>query len=334
MSTIRDVAEQAGVSVSTVSRALSGRAFVEEETKARVMRAVQELDYKPNAVAKGLREGRMKIIVLVVPNIGRFFVSKLVNELTGKIESDGYSLIVSQSNGSLEGEKETFRMLASLNPAGVVCMTVCDELQHIVDFEKRTGIPVVLINRNTCDALSTINSNTEEIGYNTVKYLNDRGHKKIAAVYDDLSRQGPRERYKGYKEALEDLGLSDCSRYFIFDAANPETAYFRTLELLDRPDPPTAIIIDTDSAIMGVYKAIVAKGLKIPEDVSVFSRGENDIVEHIMPPLTASYVSFEELTKETLRIMRKYWGGDTTPESVMLENEVLERESVAPPKDA
>lgn len=333
MSTIRDVAKLAGVSVSTVSRALSGNAIVEEQTKERVMQAVEALNYRPNAIAKGLRQGRLNIVALVIPSLGRASISEMITEMEKELEIYKLTLMVFQTNSNMEQEKKTFQMLASVNIAGVICVTASDDIQHIVDFQQQNGVPVVMINRDSKGRLSSIHTNGEETGFSAVKYLYDWGHRKISVITDDLSRQGMQERYRGYKKALETLGISDSQRFFLYDSASPKAAYAGALELLGRPDPPTAFLIFSDSAIMGVYKAIDVKGLKIPEDVSVVCTAASDIVvDYMIPPATTYDTPQQEVAKAVVSLMRGYWSGQTAPQTIQLEYILTERQSVAPPR--
>lgn len=334
MSTIRDVAKLAGVSVSTVSRALSGNAIVEEHTKERVMQAVEALSYQPNAIAKGLRQGRLNVVAVVIPSLGRFSVSEMIAELEKEVECYKLILMVFQTNSSIEQEEKTFHMLASISVAGVVCITASDDIHHIIAFQRNNNIPVVMINRDSQGCLSSIHSNGEETGFSAVKYLYKCGHRKISVIVDDLSRQGMQERYRGYKKALEELGISNSNRFFLYDSASPKAAYVGALELLGRPDPPTAFLIFNDSAIMGVYKAIDVKGLKIPEDVSVVCTEAVDIVvDYMIPPVTSYDTSRQELAKAVVSLMRGYWSGQTVPQTIQLKYVLTERKSVAPPRE-
>ena len=205
MSTIKDVAKLAGVSVSTVSRALSGRTFVEEETKQKVLEVVQELNYKPNIIAKGLREGEFCTIALIVPDINSLFYPALMKNIEKEAAEKGYSLILCNTNNSVEKEKQAVEMLSSRGVAGIICMSVEDDIRNLLTFKKETNIPVVLINRYSEVNLGTVSIDDEHGGYLMTKLLLEKGHRKIAGMFGSFEKRRFRERYNGCKRAMEEL---------------------------------------------------------------------------------------------------------------------------------
>ena len=164
MTTIKDVAKLAGVSASTVSRALSNRVFVEEETRQKVLKAVEELNYRPSVLAKGLREGRSHTLAFLVPDINSLFYPMVMKSMERYAAEKGYALILCNNNESIENEKKNIAMLGSRGVDGLLCMSTEDEIQHLVEFEKSNKIPVVLVNRMVSQPVSSV-SFDNDTGY-------------------------------------------------------------------------------------------------------------------------------------------------------------------------
>lgn len=328
MSTIKDVAQLAGVSVSTVSRALSNRVFVEENTKRRVLEAVKTLNYHPSAMAKGLREGRTYVLALMIPDINSLFYPELMKNAEKAASEKGYALFLCNSNESLEKEKKTINMLAGRGIDGVICMSVQDEINHLLSFEKETGIPVVLVNRNFPERISCISSTDEQGGYLMTKYLLDKGHRKIAGVFGNFDMQRFRARYDGCKRALEEYGVKDYKKYFIYDVSSIEEAYVRTKDMLSREDRPTAFFASMDILAIGVYRGIEEMGFRKPEDVSVVGYDNIFMTQYMNPPLTTYSVPIADLAKNAVNCVIEHIEGKKEKMHIVIEGEVAERNSV------
>ena len=328
MSTIKDVAKLAGVSVSTVSRALSGRTFVEEETKQKVLKAVKELNYKPNVIAKGLREGRFCIIALLVPDINSLFYPALMKSVEKAVHQKGYSLILCNTNNSVEMEKQAIEMLGSRGVAGIICMSVEDDIRKLHEFQERENIPVVLINRNSEGRLGTVSIDDEHGGYLMTKALLEKGHRKIAGMFGSFEKRRFRERYNGCKRAMEEYGVSDYKRYFIYDVDTIDEAYQRSVEILQGEDRPTAFFATIDMMTIGIYSAISQCGLKIPEEVSVVGFDDIFVTKHMIPPLTTYHAPIEELAQKAVDMLIRLMENRNSAEEIVIKGSVKERQSV------
>lgn len=328
MSTIKDVAQLAGVSVSTVSRALSNRVFVEESTKQRVLQAAKELNYHPSVVAKALREGRSYVLALMVPDINSLFYPELMKNVEKVAAEKGYALFLCNNNESIEKERQTLNMLASRGVDGLICMSVRDDISHILAFREKTGIPVVLVNRNFPEQISCVSSTDELGGYMMTKYLLDRGHRRIAGVFGDFDMQRFRARYDGCKRALEEYGIRDYKRFFIYDASSIEEAYLRTRDMLAMPNQPTAFFATMDILTIGVYRGIEESGLRVPEDISVVGYDNIFMTQYMNPPLTTYSVPIAELARHAVEAVVGHIEGNKEREYVVLEGTIVERNSV------
>lgn len=328
MSTIKDVAQLAGVSVSTVSRALSNRVFVEESTKERVLQAVKTLNYRPSVMAKAMREGRTYSLALLVPDINSLFYPELMKSVERAASEKGYSLFLCNNNENLKTEQKTVDMLASRCIDGVICLSVADDISHLLRFQQEHNIPVVLINRNFPGATSCICNDDEQGGYLMTKYLLDRGHRKIAGVFGDFNMQRFRARYEGCKKALEEYGIADYKRYFIYDVSSIEETYVRTKELLSSPNRPTAFFATMDILAIGVYRGLQESGLQVPEDISVVGYDNIFMTQYMAPPLTTYNVPIAELARNAVNCVIDHIEGKKEIQHIILKGTIAERASV------
>lgn len=328
MSTIKDVAKLAGVSVSTVSRALSGRIFVEEETKQKVLEAVRELNYRPNVIAKGLREGRFCIIALLVPDINSLFYPALMKSVERAAYQKGYSLILCNTNNDVEMEKQAVEMLGSRGVAGIICMSVEDDIRSLQEFQNSENIPIVLVNRNSEGRLGTVSIDDEHGGYLMTKELLEHGHRKIAGMFGSFEKRRFRERYNGCKRAMEEYGISDYKRYFIYDVDTIDEACQRSIMALQNEDRPTAFFATLDMMTIGIYSGISQCGLRIPEDVSVVGFDDIFMTKHMIPPLTTYHAPIEELSQKAVDMLIKLIEDKKPIEEIVVKGRVQERQSV------
>lgn len=328
MSTIKDVARLAGVSPSTVSRTLSSKIFVEEETRQRVLKAIEDLNYKPSIVAKALREGRTYTIALLVPDINSLYYPMIMKSIEKYATQNGYSIILCNNNESIECEKHNLDMLGSRGIDGILCMSVEDDIRHILRFQKDNKVPVVLLNRDFTEDISCISVDHEYGGYLMVKYLLDMGHRKIAGMFGDFSRQRFRERYNGCKRAMEEYGIDNYKKYFIYDVNTIEEAYRCTQEAMSKEDRPTAFFASLDILAIGIYSGISENGFTIPRDVSVAGFDNIFMTDYMTPPLTTYNAPVDRLAEEGVRCLIQQIEEGTGVSRIVMRGELIERKSV------
>ena len=281
---IRDVAKYAGVSPSTVSRALSGVAFVEPETKEKVMRAVSDLNYKPNLAARSLKKGGSRLIGLIIPDIMNPYYPEVVKYMETCATKAGYSLILCDALGDVKKEKEYFETLKYLFVDGIPYIASTEDIEHVRPY---TGdIPMVIVNRIFDVDAPCINIDNVDAAYQAVKCLTENGHKKIALYISDKDRQYNRERLEGALKAMSEYGITDYEKYIIRNVGSEDDAYYRTLELMRSEERPTGIFMFNDFLAYGVYRGIAKSGMRIPDSISVVGFDDIPQVKYLDPPLT------------------------------------------------
>ncbi len=285
MATIKEVAKRTGVSASTVSRALANKLYVRDATRQRILAAVEELGYRPNFMAKGLKAGTTMTFALVIPDITNPFYPKLVKSIERYAATRGYSIILFDANEDKLREIRHFESILSHAVDGVILSSASDDVSHIAVL-RRAGIPVVIVNRDFDVDAHRVTNDNEDGSYAMVKYLIDHGHRRIGCLLGSGELQRYRQRYMGCKRAFEDCGLEGFERYVVAGLESAEDAYEATRRLLAMAEAPTAIFSYIDIVAMGVYSAIYDSGLRIPDDVSVVGFDNIGLSQHMFPPLT------------------------------------------------
>jgi LacI family transcriptional regulator len=288
--TLKDIARDLGVSVITVSKALRNHSDISEQTKARVLKRVQELNYRPNLAARALVTGRTNMIGFVIPDLLHSFFSEVVRGVAGALRNTGYTLVVTSSEQDPKLERQAVEQFITRR----VDMLLIASTHWTVEMFRRieeAGIPYILIDRSFVGlAAHFVGVNDEEVGALATQHLIDTGCKRIAHI------GGPAispllGRLEGYKRALAkngialdpDLVMSTDRAEEIGDAA----AYSATQILLGQNPRPDGIFCYNDVAAYGAIAAILDAGLRIPDDVSVIGCGNLLYNKFIRVPVTS-----------------------------------------------
>lgn len=268
--TIKDIAEQSGVSVTTVSLILNNKEVrTSPETKRKVLEVARELNYIPNSLAKGLITRRTDTIGLIVPDISNVFFSQMAKSLENRLAKRGYSLFLCDTNDS---DKEQKMYLQLMLGHGIDALVLCiandsDASLTVLDDYEENGTPVVAFDRfdtsMKCPLVATDNQASSRA---VVQHLIDCGHTRIACISGPVYKNYS-SRLDGYKQALADNGIEFCNELVREGDYRYESGYQLAKELLQYN--PTAIFACNDLMAYGVYKAVGEAGLRIPEDISV-----------------------------------------------------------------
>ncbi|MFU0799382.1 MAG: LacI family transcriptional regulator [Xylanivirga thermophila] len=285
MSTIKDVAKMAGVSASTVSRALSGKVPVDEATKQKVFAAVKALNYEPNPLAKSLKEGKTNTIGLIMPNIRNPVFPAVARGVEDIAREHGYTVVLCNTDEQLNVEIDYIEKLKKRWVDGFIFATAGKADDHILDL-KDQGIPVVLLIRNIEDEIDAVVVDNFSAAYKATKYLIGLGHKDIAIVNGDSSLKLYKDRFKGYKHAMEEAGISIDDKFILQDIESTSQAYETVSNLLKSKNMPTAVFATSDPKAYGVIRAILDFGLDVPGDISVMGFDDLELSAFINPPLT------------------------------------------------
>jgi len=334
--TMRDVAEKAGVSIKTVSRVVNRSAEVSEETRKRVQKVIQDLGYHPNIMARSLHTRRTHTVGLVVPDITDPFWPEVVHGVQVQARESGYSVIL-VSSGEDPGE-ELFHIELFLQKQvdGIILCSSrgsADHLRHIVDMVEY----IVLVNRSISRApgVGSVRVNNMRGAYLATKYLLEQGRQRVACVSGPSHWESSKERYRGYKMALQEKGLPIDQRLTawlppkVFQTAERmEEAARLAASLLETDSRIDAIFVHDDVSAFGILKLCKQKSLDIPGDIAIVSFDDILLASMVDPPLTTVAIPKQELGAQAMRLLKDLLEGKEPPSTeVIIEPHLIIRES-------
>ena len=327
MVTIKEVAKLAGVSASTVSRALSGRIPVDPKTREKVLAAVKDLNYEPNALAKGLKEGRTGTIGLIVPNICNPVFPLVSRGVEDMAKEHGYTLILSNTDEDPELEKEAILKLRKQWVDGILLATSGREKSHIEDL-KRSGLPMVMLIRKPEVEMDAVVINNTKAAFDAVSYLINMGHDRIAIFNGDRRLPLYEERYQGYVQALEAVGIP-IDPSLIIEVSDRESCYDAACTFFKNSNTVDAVFAVSDPRALEVMRAAKDAGLHIPNDVSVIGFDNLQFSSFLDPPLTTVNQPFYKMGQAAAkRLITLIEEQSAKPLIQVMETELIVRESV------
>lgn len=286
--TITEVAKSANVSISTVSRVLNKNYPVSDEVKERVLQAISELNYQPNAVARSLKKQKTNMIGVVVADISNPFFMQIAKGIESIVSPERYNLIFCSTDENPSKEHTLLRLISEKRVDGIILASCNTDGSYINQLAER-GFPVILIDRKVlnCSADVIVEDNFSS-AYKLTKYLIRMGHKKIGAVNGLINVSSGAERFEGFKKALEDDDIELISDYILQGNFKREDAYRAAKQLLlnNKNDLPTAIFAANNLMAEGTMTALREFNLKIPDDISLVSFGDLSTPDLIEPRLT------------------------------------------------
>ncbi len=285
--TMKDVAARAGVSIKTVSRVVNNQGEVSDETRQRVQRAIEELGYKPNIVARSLITGKTNTIALLVAEIETPFLLRVQRGIEPLAREHNYNVILFSVSDTAD-EVKGLEVMRQQRVDGVILNSISlqQDNSHILDF-CRTGIPLVAVNRyGLDDSVCQIIWDDETASTEAVLHLVRLGHRRIAHIGGPMDRHSSHCRLRGYKRGLEQAGLPCQNRYIIHGDYLYPSGYNATLSLLEIDPPPTAIFVANDVMAVACLAAVQRSGRRVPDDVAIIGVGDEIFSRYTTPTLT------------------------------------------------
>ncbi|MGE4454728.1 MAG: LacI family DNA-binding transcriptional regulator [Sphaerochaeta sp.] len=250
--TIKDVAQSAQVSIATVSRVLNHSETVREDTRIKVLHAMEQLGYNRNEVARSLKFRHTNTIGIIAPELSNVFFMEVVEAMERSLGPLGYSLIITSSNDSVAQEKKKLQILIERNVDGIVVMPAGSEGQHFLS-KALSGIPLVLVDRRIKGLMvDTVETDNRYGVQQMVKALHNEGYKRIGYIGGDLSIYTARERLQGFLDSMQEEGLHVENRYVYHqDAMTQNSGRNLIQQVLSEVDYPEAFFIANDSLHLG-----------------------------------------------------------------------------------
>lgn len=327
--TIKDVAKKADVSIATVSRVINNAENVNPEMRQKVLDVISELNYKPNRIARGLKNKTTNTIGVIVSNIANPFFMNIAKEIENIIQDHKYSLIMGSSEDNHKKESDYIKLFHEKQVDGLVISSTGKNEDYLFQLYE-TGLPIIFIDRRpTKKSFDSVYVDKIQSTNNMVKYLIDKGHEKIALITGSKQIITNFDRYVGYTKAFFDLDMEIKHKYLFFEEFTLEFGK-RSLEaLFDLPEPPTALISGSSLITEGILIKAQEKGLKIPEDFSIITFGNIDMSELITPKMTYANQMSKEIGKKAGKLLiKRIKNKEQGIERIKLESNIIEGNSV------
>jgi len=309
---LQDIADALGVSVSTVSRALSGNGRVGEKTRKKILEAVREADYMPNAVARSLRLRDTKNVGVIVPDIANSFYASIIKGAQQVCRERGYALTVCNSDEDIAMEEEALQIMLEKQISGLILATVGCSAESISHY-KRLGIPVVFIDNMPAQGEVTDSVSIDNFGaaYRLTQELINRGYTKIGAITGPLSQSTGRLRYTGYMQAMEDAALVPQPAWIVSGDFRFESGYKLMRVILRLSEKPDAMLISNNYMTYGAINALREAGAKVPHDVAIAAFDAEDHTGLIQPLIASVNQPAFEIGEKSAEIIVKRLLGDS-----------------------
>lgn len=283
---IKVVADKAGVSTATVSRVLRNHPGVREKTKKKVLRAISELNYEVNAVARSLRQRKTYTIGVVVGNVLSQFYSIIAKSVEDIAHKYGYNTILCNGDDDPEKELRYLKVLKASRVDGIILTPTgknADYVNWLINSDTKVVLLDRLIDGVECDAVLVDNENG---AYKAVKHLIYQGYRRIGIINGYVDRTTGRGRFNGYLKALKEANIPIDDSLIKFGNFKKRSGIELSRELLDRPDRPEAIFVANVDMTLGAIMTIKEMGLKIPDDIGIAGFDDSEWALILDPPLT------------------------------------------------
>lgn len=290
MASIKDVAAKAGVSISTVSNVINGNRYVSEELTCKVQKAIKDLNYETDLIARSMKNSRTMTIGVIITSLSRIFIPQVLNGIKECAEGKGYHLVIYSTNDDFDVEKKYLQLLANTRVDGVIIDTVAEitdtnyyhQLSNLHKGNKR--IPVVCIERNLSEyGIYSVYVNNVKGAYFATQHLLDVGCRRIVHISGPKKLEMVVYRGKGYEHALEERGIEVDERYVAEGDFSPISGWRAVNRMIKAGIAFDGIFGDNDQMAIGAIKALNENRLVIPEKVKVIGF-DNTFVSSIVKP--------------------------------------------------
>lgn len=305
--TIKDVAERANVSLKTVSRVINNEPSVLHGTRARVLRAIDELDYEPDAAARNLRSGTPFVIGLVYDNPNPYHIIGVQNGVLAACRETGFGLQIHPCDSTsplLADELADFAQRSRL--AGLVLTAPMSERMELVEALAARGVPLVRIiaaTRDPEDGHPCVYVDDRDAAYEITEHLIQLGHQRIGFLWGGLAHLSSTERYAGYEQALADYNIPLDKHLVVPGDYTFDDGFRGARRLLALREPPTAIFGCNDEIAAGALAAAKSAGLNVPYDLSIAGFEDSPFSRQSWPALTTAKQATEEIARHAARLL-------------------------------
>lgn len=327
---INDIASRTGLSISTVSRVLNGKAEqfrIGKESQQKIHAVAKELNYVPNQFAANLRSGKSKIVALIVPSLNNPFFADLASTINAEVRRFGYTTMISDSDENTEIEKMELRQLMSRNIEGLIiapCGNQWEHIKHLHDL----GLPIICIDRYFEDLdIPFVSTDNYDGAYNATKHLIENGHSLIACIQGVQQSTPNRLRVKGFIDALENAGIKNYT--IAGDDFSVQNGYLETKLLFQQKEKPTAIFTLSNTIAMGCMKALKEMNVRIPDDISLITYDDHPYLDYLATPLSCIAQPVSDISKIAIKFLfSRLNNNEVKIQQVLLKPEMKYKKSI------
>jgi DNA-binding LacI/PurR family transcriptional regulator len=330
--TVKDIARKAGVSHSTVSRALHGSSLIADETIERIQQISNEMGYSPSAAARALKTNRSQFLGVVLSSVDDPFFSEILQGIEGGVQGSGYSLFIAAANRDPEQKHEIVQAMVEHRVDGIIiCSTSFSEKQsgQLLQY----GVPMVVINNQAAeDFRYSIYHDDVDGSRQVTHHLIELGHRKIAYLGNSLSGRTTLDRLTGFRQEMESNGLAIPAEYIHeVSGGNPENGIDAAQHFFALSQRPTAMVCYNDMLAIGVLKGFQQLGVRVPEEISITGFDNIIFSAYTNPPLTTFDQPKRFIGMEAARLLLGLLKheSDDGEKVKMLKGELLVRASTA-----
>ena len=328
--TLRDVARELGISAATVSRALSRPELLSATTRERVLQVVERLGYRPNLLARGLRRGHTRALLLVVPTLSPFFLEIFAGAEEAARAAD-FAVLLGNSASDPEREEACFDQVATGGADGIILLT--GVVPSVYAQGKRPLPPLVaVLERVRGQQVPVIRTDHRTGALEATEHLLALGHRRIAHIAGTSRAWSTEHRLDGYRKALQAAGVSAADSLVFRGDFSMESGAAGIEHLLRITDPPTAVLCGNDEMAFGAVRTLHKLGLAVPGDMSIVGFDDQNMAAFYNPPLTTVHIPRHELGRRAARELMDQLEGRAAAHEILLPTKLMVRESTAPPK--
>jgi LacI family transcriptional regulator len=328
--TIKDVARIAGVSIATVSRVINNTKPVNEETRQRVMAAMEENYFRPNAMARGLVKKESALIGIVIPEFKNTVFDDLIDGISNTAKFYKYDILLCLTQGELRNEIHYLNLLREKQVDGIILSSSSLKPEHITIIE-RPIIPCILVGQTSAvPFIPSVHVDNFSASYEAVITLINKGHRKIGMIRGPLGDNAAGEdRLRGYMAAIADAGIQLQPNWIIPGGFSVQEGFEAMSLMLGTGELPTALFVAADRTAIGAMNCLQEHGYRIPEDVSIMGFDDIDMSSVVRPKLsTVQYSSYEIGVTATRGIMKLIRGEGTNTQHTVVPHRVIIRDSI------
>lgn len=327
--TIRDVANLSGYSVGTISKYINGQP-VKEATKIAIDYAIQQLNYSPNNIAKGLRNSKSFSIAILLPMLNSTFCTSMISSIESCLLPEGYSVIVCECHNDAKMELQKTQFLIDRMVDGIILIPYASDGKQIKMIQEH-NIPLVVLDQKIEGVeADTIILDNMTASYEPTKHLIELGHKDIAIITGTSNHYTSRERFAGYEKAMKEYHLPIRPEFIQCGNYSTEGGYDAMLRLFDLPHKPSAVFISNYDMTVGAYLAINYLKLKIPNEISIIGFDNFPLANVVNPPLSFAEQPIDAMGLAAGKLLYKRIKGDYSdyPQTIVHNPTIYYKESI------